>query len=31
MAPDWLVQLNREVIACTKCPRLVAYRELIAR
>ena len=31
MATDWLVQLNREVIACTKCPRLVAYRERIAR
>jgi uracil-DNA glycosylase len=31
MAADWLVQLNREVVACTKCPRLVTYRELIAR
>ena len=31
MSPDWLVQLNREVIACRKCPRLVAYREQIAR
>jgi uracil-DNA glycosylase family 4 len=31
MAADWLVQLNREVVACTKCPRLVSYRELIAR
>jgi uracil-DNA glycosylase len=31
MRVDWLVQLNREVIACKKCPRLVAYRELIAR
>ncbi len=29
--PPWLVQLNREVVACTLCPRLVAYRELIAR
>ena len=28
---DWLVQLNREVITCTKCPRLVTYREMIAR
>jgi uracil-DNA glycosylase len=28
---NWLVQLNREVIACTKCPRLVTYREMIAR
>ena len=31
MSTDWLVQLNREIVACTKCPRLVAYRELIAR
>jgi uracil-DNA glycosylase len=30
-APRWLTILNREVIACTKCPRLVAYRELVAR
>jgi uracil-DNA glycosylase len=29
--PDWLTVLNREVIACTLCPRLVAYREQIAR
>ncbi len=28
---NWLTALNREVIACTRCPRLVAYRELIAR
>jgi len=26
-----LTILNREVIACTRCPRLVAYRETIAR
>src|SRR5215467_10922820 len=31
MSPDWLSQLNREVIACTRCPRLVEYREKIAR
>jgi uracil-DNA glycosylase len=31
MMPDWLVQLNREVVACTRCPRLVEYREKIAR
>ena len=31
MTGNWLVQLNREVIACTQCPRLVAYREQIAR
>ena len=29
--PDWLTVLNREVIACARCPRLVAYREQIAR
>jgi uracil-DNA glycosylase family 4 len=27
----WLTVLNREIIACTRCPRLVAYREQIAR
>ncbi|HVO81041.1 MAG TPA: uracil-DNA glycosylase [Terriglobales bacterium] len=31
MPPAWLVQLNHEVIACTRCPRLVAYREQVAR
>jgi uracil-DNA glycosylase family 4 len=29
--PNWLTVLNREVIACTLCPRLVAYREQVAR
>jgi uracil-DNA glycosylase len=29
--PNWLTILNREVIACTRCPRLVAYRERVAR
>ena len=29
--PAWLDRLNREVIACTRCPRLVEYREKIAR
>ena len=29
--PRWLTVLNREVVACTRCPRLVAYREMIAR
>jgi len=29
--PAWLRILDREVIACTRCPRLVAYREHIAR
>jgi len=28
---DWLTVLNHEVIACTRCPRLVVYREQIAR
>jgi len=31
MTSDWLTILNREVIACTRCPRLVAYREQVAR
>jgi uracil-DNA glycosylase family 4 len=29
--PNWLKVLNAEVIACTRCPRLVVYREQIAR
>ena len=29
--PIWLKVLNAEVIACTRCPRLVEYRERIAR
>lgn len=29
--PIWLQNLNRDVVACTLCPRLVAYREQIAR
>lgn len=29
--PAWLNELNREVVACTRCPRLVAYREQVAR
>jgi uracil-DNA glycosylase family 4 len=28
---NWLAVLNREVIACTRCPRLVVYREQVAR
>jgi uracil-DNA glycosylase family 4 len=31
VAGDWLTRLNREVIACTRCPRLVEYREKVAR
>jgi uracil-DNA glycosylase family 4 len=27
---NWLTDLNREVVACTRCPRLVAYREQVA-
>jgi uracil-DNA glycosylase family 4 len=29
--PAWLKVLNAEVVVCTLCPRLVAYREHIAR
>jgi uracil-DNA glycosylase family 4 len=29
--PTWLKVLNAEVVSCTRCPRLVAYREQIAR
>jgi uracil-DNA glycosylase len=29
--PAWLDELNREVIACERCPRLVVYRQMIAR
>jgi uracil-DNA glycosylase family 4 len=29
--PHWLTVLNHEVVACTRCPRLVAYREQVAR
>jgi uracil-DNA glycosylase family 4 len=29
--PNWLTILNHEVISCTLCPRLVEYREKIAR
>jgi len=29
--PAWLTELNREIATCTKCPRLVAYRERIAK
>jgi uracil-DNA glycosylase len=29
--PRWLALLNHELIACTRCPRLVVYREQIAR
>ena len=29
--PAWLKRLNREIVACARCPRLVAFREKIAR
>jgi uracil-DNA glycosylase len=29
--PDWLKILDAEVVACTRCPRLVEYRQKIAR
>ncbi len=28
---SWLTILDRDVIACTRCPRLVAYRQQVAR
>jgi uracil-DNA glycosylase len=28
---SWLTVLNREVVACIRCPRLVEYRERVAR
>lgn len=28
---SWLTILNHEIIACTRCPRLVKYREQVAR
>jgi uracil-DNA glycosylase len=31
MLPACLAALNREIIACTRCPRLVAFREKVAR
>jgi uracil-DNA glycosylase family 4 len=30
-APSWLVQLNREIVACERCPRLRRYCQRIAR
>ncbi len=29
--PDWLTELNGQVVSCTRCPRLVEYRERVAR
>ena len=28
---SWLTILNREIVGCTRCPRLVAFREGVAR
>jgi uracil-DNA glycosylase family 4 len=28
---SWLTVLNKEIVACRRCPRLVAYREEVAR
>lgn len=30
-APGWLRKLDREVVSCTLCPRLVEHRERVAR
>ena len=30
MLRDWLTVLNHNVITCTRCPRLVKYREEVA-
>lgn len=31
LLPIWLQELNEQVVSCVRCPRLVAYREQIAR
>lgn len=31
MSPAWLVQLNQEIVACERCPRLRAHCEQVAR
>jgi uracil-DNA glycosylase len=31
MTPRWLTILNLEVVACVRCPRLVEYRQQVAR
>lgn len=31
MTDSWLTILNREVVSCTRCPRLVEYRQRVAR
>src|SRR5215470_2862034 len=31
MKTNWFLQLNSDLMACTRCPRLVAHREQVAR
>jgi uracil-DNA glycosylase family 4 len=31
VSASWLDMLNREIVSCIRCPRLVAYREQVAR
>ena len=31
MNSNWLIELNADIVACTRCPRLVEYREKVAR
>src|SRR5690349_22957707 len=31
VSASWLDQLSHEVVGCTRCPRLVVYREQVAR
>jgi len=31
VSASWLDTLNREIVSCTRCPRLVVYREQVAR
>ena len=31
VSTSWLDTLNREIVSCTRCPRLVVYREQVAR
>ncbi len=31
VSASWLDTLNREIVGCTRCPRLVVYREQVAR
>src|SRR5438270_13306538 len=31
VSASWLNTLNRDIVSCTRCPRLVVYREQVAR